>query len=85
MGFCKRKCVECECITEHSVCNTDNCHRKLPDTIEEALLTYQLLEIATELDAREATNNCIIHDLQGVGWKELCDRGIEILKKLREI
>ena len=31
MGFCKRKNVECECLTDYSVCNTANCHRKLPD------------------------------------------------------
>ena len=31
MGFCKRKGVECECLTDHSVCNSNNCHRKLPD------------------------------------------------------
>lgn len=31
MGFCERKNVECECLTDHSVCNSDNCHRKLPD------------------------------------------------------
>ena len=83
MGFCKRKAVECECLTEHSVCNTDNCYRKLPDAHEEALLTYQLLEIATELDAREATNNCVIRSLQGVSYIELCDRAIEILQKLK--
>lgn len=31
MGFYERKNVECECLTDHSVCNSDNCHRKLPD------------------------------------------------------
>ena len=31
MGFCARKGVKCECLTDHSVCNTKNCHRKLPD------------------------------------------------------
>lgn len=31
MGFCRRKGVECGCLTYNSVCNSDNCHRKLPD------------------------------------------------------
>ena len=31
MGFCKRKNTECKCISETSTCNTNNCHRKLPD------------------------------------------------------
>ena len=48
-------------------------------------LTYELLEIATELDAHEASNNCVIARLQGVSWLALCDRGIEILKLLKEV
>ena len=31
MEFCERKGVDCECLTDHSVCNTANCHRNLPD------------------------------------------------------
>lgn len=31
MGFCNRKGVECECLSDHSTCNSDNCHRRLPD------------------------------------------------------
>lgn len=31
MGFCKRKNANCECISKTSTCNTNNCHRKLPD------------------------------------------------------
>ena len=31
MELCKRKGVMCECLTDHSVCNTNNCHRKLRD------------------------------------------------------
>ena len=48
-----------------------------------AKLTYKLLEVATELDARETTFNCVIRDLQIFGWKELCDYGIELLKQLK--
>lgn len=31
MGFCERKGVDCECLTDHSVCNPSNCYKKLPD------------------------------------------------------
>lgn len=31
MGFCKRKGVDCECLTNNSTCNSDNCYKKLPD------------------------------------------------------
>jgi len=31
MEFCNRKGVDCECLSEHSTCNSDNCHRQLPD------------------------------------------------------
>ena len=30
-NYCNRKGVECDCLSENSVCNSDNCHRKLPD------------------------------------------------------
>lgn len=50
---------------------------------EEAKLTSELLDLATELDARESSFNSVISGLHGVGWKALCDRGIEILTKLR--
>lgn len=48
-------------------------------------LTCELLEIAIELDAREASNNCVIARLQGISWLDLCDRGIEILKLLKGV
>ena len=46
-------------------------------------LTYELLKVATELDSRETSNNCIVAWFQGVSWVDLCDRGIEILKLLK--
>jgi hypothetical protein len=88
MKLCKRKDVMCECLTDHSSCNTDNCHRKLPDKEGSVLtdkLTYELLEVATELDSCETSNNCVIARLQGVSWLDLCDRGIKILKLLKEV
>jgi hypothetical protein len=37
MGFCKRKGVDCECLTDHSTCNSDNCYKKLPDISKKKL------------------------------------------------
>ncbi len=44
-----------------------------------------LYDIAVELDARETSNNCVVDRLQQFGWDELCDKGIEILEKLKKI
>ena len=44
-----------------------------------------LYNIVVELDARETSNNCVVDDLQRFGWDELCDKGIEILEKLKKI
>lgn len=43
----------------------------------------QIFEIMTELHAREISSNCIIRELQGKGWKELCDDAIKLLKEIR--
>lgn len=48
MKLCKRKGVMCECLTDHSVCNTANCHRKLPDigfTSEEVKQSLEDIDI----------------------------------------
>ena len=47
-------------------------------------LAYALYDIAVELDSREFSNNCIVDRLIGLSWDELCDKGIEILTKLKE-
>lgn len=39
--------------------------------------------IVMELYAREVSNNCVVSELQGKGWIELCDRGIELFKQLK--
>ena len=39
--------------------------------------------IIMELYARETSNNCVVSELQGKGWDELCDRGIELFKQLK--
>lgn len=46
-------------------------------------LTQDLLEIAIELDARERSCNVVHSEWTGTSWKELCDMGTEILRKLR--
>ena len=46
-------------------------------------LTQDLLEVAIELDARERSCNVVHSDWTGTSWKELCDMGTEILRKLR--
>ena len=43
-----------------------------------------LYNIAVELDARETTSNCVVDSLVPLSWDEVCDKGIEILKKLKE-
>ena len=43
-----------------------------------------LYNIAVELDARETTSNCVVDSLTSLSWDEVCDRGIEILQKLKE-
>jgi hypothetical protein len=56
------------------------------EAIEKRLVMLDdLYEIAIELDSRETSNNCVVDRLQSFGWDELCDKGIEILEKLKKI
>lgn len=48
-----------------------------------ASMIDDLYNIAVELDAREFSNNCVVDTLQQFGWNELCNKGIEILEKLK--
>ena len=58
--------------------------KELTDYIENrARMIDDLYNIAVELDAREFSNNCVVDNLQQFGWNELCDRGIELLEKLK--
>ena len=55
------------------------------DYIEARLMMLdELYDIAVELDSREFSNNCVVDRLIGLSWDELCDKGIEILTKLKE-
>lgn len=44
----------------------------------------KLFNIVTELDARNLTHNCVISEFNGTSWDDLCDKGINLLKKLKE-
>lgn len=43
-----------------------------------------LYNIAVELDARETSSNLVVDNFSGLSWDELCDKGIELLTKLKE-
>ena len=53
MSFCKRKNTECECISETSTCNTNNCHRKLPDISFREELMLRADEYEKNIDIQE--------------------------------
>ena len=64
MDYCKRKGVMCECLTDHSVCNSDNCHRSLPDKVENPDNDIiKALDICGHLDA---CADCPLGCLEGV-------------------
>lgn len=46
-------------------------------------IAFDLAEIANELWAREASNNCPNVDLRGMSWDELCNRAIILAAKLK--
>ena len=47
-------------------------------------IALNLAEIANELWAREASNNCPNVDLRGVSWNELCNRAILLAAQLKK-
>ena len=58
---------------------------KIKEDKEEKYEDYinELFEIATELDARNIGANSVIERFHGVGWTELCEKGIELLWKIK--
>ena len=44
----------------------------------------ELFNVFTEIDARYSTNNLVIPEYQCLSWVELCNKGIELLEKLRD-
>ena len=61
---------------------TERGKQKLYEMFSKEEPTYELLEIATELDARERSGNCVISRLQSKSWQELCNEAIYILRQL---
>lgn len=61
---------------------TERGKQKLYEMFSKEEPTYELLEIATELDARERSGNCVISRLQTKSWQELCNEAIYILRQL---
>ena len=57
MGFCKRKNVKCKCISETSTCNTNNCHRKLPDISFREELMLRADEYEKNIDIQKDIEN----------------------------
>ena len=51
-------------------------------TEEVDTIINKLFDIVTELDARNIGGNCVIPELGGVGWTELCEMGIELFDNL---
>lgn len=50
---------------------------------QRAVLLSTLYDIAVELDAREIQNAKVVDDFQQLSWNDLCDKGIQILEKLK--
>lgn len=53
-------------------------------TEEVGKIIDQLFDIVTELDARNISANCVIPELTGIGWTELCEKGIELLWQIKK-
>ena len=50
---------------------------------QRAVLLSTIYDIAVELDAREIQNAKVVDDFQQLSWNDLCDKGIQILEKLK--
>lgn len=44
----------------------------------------QLLKIITELDARNCSCNCVVPELIGKSWSDLCEDAIKLLEQIKE-
>ena len=80
------KDVGIEVLNPGDVCFNDHpTLKEQMDWIENRLkILDDLYDIVVELDSREFSNKCRIDRLTGLSWDELCDKGIEILTKLKE-
>lgn len=50
---------------------------------QRAILLNNIYDVAVELNAREIQNARVVDDLQHFSWNDLCDKGIQILEKLK--
>ena len=89
MEFCNRKGVMCECLTDHSVCNTANCHRKLPDveTKVEGIIYPDAEEYTIRIPKKVATiklcGGALTFDIdERMQWQRPTDEQIYNLKNL---
>lgn len=41
-----------------------------------------LSDIITELDARNSSGNCVVAELQGKSWNDLCVEGMKLFQQL---
>ena len=44
----------------------------------------ELFDVFTEIEARYSSNNLVISKYENLSWIELCNKGIELLEKLRD-
>ena len=54
-------------------------------TEKRLVMLDDLYDIGVELDSREFRGGSVVDRFQRFGWNELCDKGIEILEKLKKI
>ena len=50
---------------------------------QRAVLLSTIYDIAVELDTREIQNVKVVDAFQQLSWNDLCDKGIQILEKLK--
>lgn len=53
------------------------------DTKNNEVIIDDLYNIIVELDAREISGNCVVDNLIGKSWTELCEEAIGLLEKLK--
>ena len=56
---------------------------QLRDIAEKEVILDDLYDIVVELGSRGVFDNKVVDRLQQFGWNELCDKGIELLEKLK--
>lgn len=52
-------------------------------SVDKTTIIFELLAIFEELDARNSSFNSIYENFHGVGWDDLCDKGIDLLNQLK--